>query len=71
MSNLDTIRLILVKYVLAFLGLGPDFFESTYDDIPTDQDKLRIGSDVDSNTDDDGDYPLALEDAGGDDAMED
>lgn len=53
------------------LGLRPDFFEPTYDDVLTDKNKLHAESDIDSNSEEDVDQPLTLEDLEADDDVED
>lgn len=72
MASLITIeyKYPLNEHTKVVLRLGPNLFEPTYDDIPTNGDKLHTGSDVDSNLEDEDDKPLALEDVEDDDVME-
>lgn len=51
----------------ALLGIGPMFVEPFGNDVPTNEDKLRTSSDVDSNSEDEIE-PLPVEN---DDVMED
>jgi hypothetical protein len=55
-------RYPLNEHAMAVLGLGPDFYEPTYDDVPTDEDKRRTGSDVESDLEATYFDPLSVED---------
>lgn len=56
----------LNEHANAMLGLGPEYFEPVWDDIPTDENKRWISSDSESNSADEKGDLLALEDTGGD-----
>lgn len=55
----------------SYAGIGGEFYDPTEDDIPTDEDKLRTGLDVNTDNEDDTENPLSLEDVEGYAAMED
>lgn len=60
----------LNEHAKSMLGLGPEFLESVWDDVPTNEDKRRTTSDSESDSDfEEGDL-LALEDTGGDADMD-
>lgn len=60
----------LNAYAKALFKIGSDFFEPTEDDIPTDEDNRRAGSN-DESGEDGAELPLELVDAESDEAMED
>ncbi|TMW86980.1 hypothetical protein EJD97_020613 [Solanum chilense] len=60
-------RYLLNVHAEALLGIGPMFVEPFGNDVPTNEDKLRTSSDVDSDSKDEIE-PLPVED---DDVMED
>uniref|UniRef100_M1DMQ3 Putative plant transposon protein domain-containing protein n=1 Tax=Solanum tuberosum TaxID=4113 RepID=M1DMQ3_SOLTU len=66
-------RYLLNDHAKALLGIGPEFREPTENDIPTDEENLRTGSDVESDSDEEID-PIQVEaeaEADGGDIMED
>uniref|UniRef100_M1E0J2 Uncharacterized protein n=1 Tax=Solanum tuberosum TaxID=4113 RepID=M1E0J2_SOLTU len=62
----------LNAHAKALLGIGPEFHEHVDDDIPTNEDRLRTGSNVDSDSDtEEVDHAQVGDEAEGRDAMED
>uniref|UniRef100_M1DB56 Uncharacterized protein n=1 Tax=Solanum tuberosum TaxID=4113 RepID=M1DB56_SOLTU len=61
----------LIMARTALLGIGPEFREPIENDIPTDEENMRIGSDVDSDSEEEIDPAQADDEVDGDDAMED
>lgn len=77
-STGDHLREIEGKYHLnknnkAMLEMGQDFFDPTYDYVPTDEKKQRVGSDIDLDWEEEADPMLPIEgiEAGGEDEMVD
>lgn len=64
-------RYTLNEHNKVVLRLGPNFYEPTDDYIPTDEEKLHTVSNIDTNSEEEVEQPLALEEARGDDDMED
>ncbi|KAH0730170.1 hypothetical protein KY289_001358 [Solanum tuberosum] len=64
-------RYLLNDHAKALLGIGPEFREPTENDILTDEENLRMGSDVDSNSEEEMDPAQAGDEADGGDALED
>ncbi|KAG5627799.1 hypothetical protein H5410_013017 [Solanum commersonii] len=64
-------RYLLNDHAKALLAIGPEFREPTENDIPTDEENLRTGSDVESDSDKEIDPIQAEAEADGGDIMED
>jgi len=64
-------RYLLNNNAKALLGIGPEFRKPTENDIPTDKENLRTGSDMESDSDEEIDPIQAEAEADGDVMMED
>ncbi|KAG5619932.1 hypothetical protein H5410_005150 [Solanum commersonii] len=63
-------RYPLNEHAKAVLGLGPEFLEPIWDDVPTDEDKMRTISVIESDFEEEEAELLALAGIRGDDGMD-
>ncbi|KAG5594519.1 hypothetical protein H5410_035751 [Solanum commersonii] len=64
-------RYLLNDHAKVLLGILPEFHKPIDNDIPTDEERLRTSSDVESDSDEEIDHAQAGDKAEGGDAMED